>query len=146
MPENSHRNGYVIMFNKDFIGDLSLGCVSGNEDLKKWAVYILAHRIMHELGHDPVRKADEEEIKEDDVIALEPFVCEKNGFVKESEPVEIFSFMQPRPVRLPEARSILELAGNEYMGLPFCRRWLVRKAFRRSRPPSPCASLKWQRQ
>lgn len=68
-----------------------------------------------------------QELKEDDVIALEPFLCDKNGFVKESGPVEIFSFLQPRPARLPEARKILELAGNEYMGLPFCKRWLAKK-------------------
>jgi methionyl aminopeptidase len=67
------------------------------------------------------------ELKEGEVIALEPFICEKNGSVKESEPVEIFSFLQPKPVRLPEARAILDLAGNEYMGLPFCKRWLAEK-------------------
>jgi methionyl aminopeptidase len=66
-------------------------------------------------------------LKEGDVIALEPFICEKNGFVRESEPVEIYSFLQPRPARLPEARAILDLAGNEYMGLPFCKRWLAKK-------------------
>jgi len=68
-----------------------------------------------------------EELMEGDVIALEPFVCERNGYVKESEPVEIFSFLQPKPARLPEARIILEMAADEYMGLPFCRRWLVKK-------------------
>ena len=69
----------------------------------------------------------QQELKEGDVIALEPFVCEKNGNVKDSEPVEIFSFFQPKPARLPEARAILDMAGNEYMGLPFCKRWLVKK-------------------
>ena len=74
-----------------------------------------------------IKNSSREELKEDDVIALEPFVCETNGYVKESEPVEIFSFLQPKPVRLPEARNVLDLAGNEYMGLPFARRWLIRK-------------------
>jgi methionyl aminopeptidase len=74
-----------------------------------------------------IKNDSKEELKEGYVIALEPFVCEKNGYVKESEPCEIFSLLQPKPVRLPEARMILELAGNEYMGLPFCKRWLVRK-------------------
>jgi len=74
-----------------------------------------------------VKNDSQHELKEGDVIALEPFVCEKNGYVKESEPYEIFSFMQPKPARLPEARVILDLAGNEYMGLPFCKRWLEKK-------------------
>ncbi len=66
-------------------------------------------------------------LEEGQVIALEPFVVESNGVVKDSEPVEIFSFMQPKPSRLPEARKILEMAANEYSGLPFCKRWMVRK-------------------
>jgi methionyl aminopeptidase len=73
-----------------------------------------------------IKNDSREELKEGDVIALEPFVCETNGYVKESEPVEIFSFVQPKPVRLPEARNILDLAGNEYMGLPFAKRWMIK--------------------
>jgi len=76
-----------------------------------------------------VKNDSQQELKEGDVIALEPFVCETNGYVKESEPVEIFSFLQPKPVRLPEARKILELGNSEYNGLPFCKRWLVKKGF-----------------
>jgi methionyl aminopeptidase len=66
-------------------------------------------------------------LKEGDVIALEPFITESNGVVKDSEPVEIFSFLQPKPVRVPEARKILELSASEYKGLPFCRRWIISK-------------------
>lgn len=86
--------------------------------------------VIHGLPTIPNVKNDSDiELKEGDVIALEPFVCKTNGYVKESEPVEIFSFLQPRPVRLPEARNILEIANNEYKGLPFCKRWLVEKGF-----------------
>ncbi len=63
------------------------------------------------------------------VVALEPFVLESNGTVKDSEPVEIFSFMQPRPVRLQEARQIMELSADEYNGMPFCKRWIIKKGF-----------------
>ncbi|MCK4335390.1 MAG: type II methionyl aminopeptidase [Candidatus Aenigmarchaeota archaeon] len=84
--------------------------------------------IIHGPPTIPNMKNDSQQVlKESDVVALEPFVCETNGYVKESEPVEIFSFLQPRPVRLPEARKILDLASNEYNGLPFCKRWLVEK-------------------
>ena len=95
-------------------------------------VNLTGHGLDQYIIHGPpsipnIKNESKEELREGDVIALEPFVCEKNGYVKESEPVEIFSFVQPKPVRLPEARSILDLAGNEYMGLPFARRWLVQK-------------------
>ena len=97
-------------------------------------VNLTGHGLDRYVIHGPpsipnVRNDSEIELKEGDVIALEPFVCETNGYVKESEPVEIFSFVQPKPVRLPEARKILELANNEYNGLPFCKRWLVEKGF-----------------
>jgi methionyl aminopeptidase len=66
-------------------------------------------------------------LKEDDVIALEPFTCPANGHVRESGVTEIYRFLQRRPVRLPEARRILELAENEYHSLPFAKRWLFRE-------------------
>ncbi|MCX6818367.1 MAG: type II methionyl aminopeptidase [Candidatus Aenigmarchaeota archaeon] len=95
-------------------------------------VNLTGHGLGQYVIHGPptipnVKNESADVLKEGDVIALEPFVCEKNGYVKESEPYEIYSFMQPKPVRLPEARVILDTAGNEYMGMPFCKRWLVKK-------------------
>jgi len=97
-------------------------------------VNLTGHGLDRYVIHGPpsipnVRNDSEIELKEGDVIALEPFVCETNGYVKESEPVEIFSFLQPRPTRLPEARRIIELASEGYNSLPFCKRWLVGKGF-----------------
>jgi methionyl aminopeptidase len=95
-------------------------------------VNLTGHGLDQYIIHGPptipnVKNDSQQVLKEWDVVALEPFVCETNGYVKESEPVEIFSLLQPRPVRLPEARKIIELADNEYKGLPFCKRWLVKK-------------------
>ncbi|MEE9323513.1 MAG: type II methionyl aminopeptidase [Candidatus Aenigmarchaeota archaeon] len=95
-------------------------------------VNLTGHGLDQYVIHGPptipnVKNDSKIELKEGDVVALEPFVCETNGHVKESEPVEIFSFLQPKPVRLLEGRKILELASNEYNGLPFCKRWLVKK-------------------
>jgi methionyl aminopeptidase len=97
-------------------------------------VNLTGHGLDQYVIHGPptipnVKNDSRQELKDGDVVALEPFVCETNGYVKESEPIEIFSFLQPKPVRLPEARRILDLANNEYQGLPFCKRWLVRKGF-----------------
>jgi len=65
-------------------------------------------------------------LRSGDVIALEPFITKTNGYVKESDVVEIYSFLQDKPVRLPEARKILDIAKNEYVGLPFAKRWLLK--------------------
>ena len=65
--------------------------------------------------------------KEGDVIALEPFITETNGFVIESGVTEIYRYLMPRPVRLTEARKILELAKTKYHELPFAKRWLYKE-------------------
>ena len=65
--------------------------------------------------------------REGDVIAIEPFTCHDNGHVKEGGVTEIYRFLQRRPVRLPEARRILELAEGDYRSLPFAKRWLYKE-------------------
>ncbi len=65
--------------------------------------------------------------REGDVVAIEPFTCPRNGHVRESGITEIYRFLQKRPVRLPEARKILELAENKYNSLPFAKRWLYQE-------------------
>jgi methionyl aminopeptidase len=47
--------------------------------------------------------------------------------IKESGVTEIYRCLQRRPVRLTEARKILDLAENEYHGLPFAKRWLAKQ-------------------
>jgi len=74
-----------------------------------------------------VRNVMDVAIEEGSVIALEPFACRTNGMIKESGVTEIYRFLQRRPVRLPEARKILDLAENEYHGLPFAKRWLAKR-------------------
>jgi len=63
-------------------------------------------------------------LEEGDTIALEPFLVKTNGHVKESAPVEIYRFLQDRPVRLPEARKIIKLVQEKYKSYPFAKRWL----------------------
>jgi methionyl aminopeptidase len=60
----------------------------------------------------------------DQAIAIEVFVTDGSGFVKESEPPCIYRFEQDKPVRMWEARKILELAKTEFEGLPFSPRWI----------------------
>ena len=77
----------------------------------------------------PMIKNDNSQVlREGEVIALEPFVLEAAGHVKEAESsVEIFRYLQDRPVRLLEARVILGMAREEYGSLPFAKRWLVKR-------------------
>ncbi len=64
-------------------------------------------------------------LEEGQVIAIEPFITEADSTVKESSLTEIYSFIQPKPIRMKEARDILEVSANEFNGLPFAKRWFV---------------------
>ncbi|MEM4347760.1 MAG: type II methionyl aminopeptidase [Candidatus Altiarchaeota archaeon] len=61
-------------------------------------------------------------IKKDMVLAIEPFVTNGYGRVVESKRIEIFSFLDEKPTRIKEARSIIEKA-REREKLPFAQRW-----------------------
>ncbi|MHC1635062.1 MAG: type II methionyl aminopeptidase [Candidatus Methanospirareceae archaeon] len=65
-------------------------------------------------------------LKENDVIALEPFVTNGAGRVVESKRVEIYKMVREKPVRIPEARKLMEEV-KKYKGLPFAKRWLPRE-------------------
>ncbi len=66
------------------------------------------------------------ELKEGDVIAIEPFVTDGSGRVKESGDVYIFTLLQQGSVRSPSARIIIGFARDRH-SLPFAERWLPLK-------------------
>ena len=57
-------------------------------------------------------------------IAMEVFVPDGVGLIHDSQPIEIFGYVQDRPVRMREARRVLDAAKVQFGGLPFARRWL----------------------
>lgn len=61
-------------------------------------------------------------IKKDMVLAIEPFVTNGYGRVIESKRTEIFSFLDDKPTRINEARTIIEKV-REREKLPFAQRW-----------------------
>ncbi len=73
-----------------------------------------------------------DEIQPDSVIAMEVFTTDGGGWVKESNRALIFSFLQDKPVRMWDARQILQLSVEEFETLPFAKRWLSNKKFKMS--------------
>ncbi|MFA4819867.1 MAG: type II methionyl aminopeptidase [Candidatus Aenigmatarchaeota archaeon] len=63
-------------------------------------------------------------LKEDQVIAIEPFATNGAGHVKDTSEVMIFSFSQDKPVRSIDAKKLAVYAGR-FNGLPFAERWLL---------------------
>ncbi|RLI98606.1 MAG: type II methionyl aminopeptidase [Candidatus Aenigmatarchaeota archaeon] len=78
-------------------------------------------------GIPNVKNDSKHAFQKGDVIALEPFTCKTNGFVKEAGgSAEIYRYVMDRPVRLMEARRILQAARDQYKECPFAKRWLYR--------------------
>jgi len=85
----------------------------------------LDHYVQHAKPTIPNgRNTIKEKIESGQAIAMEVFTTDGSGSVKESSPTLIYRYLQDRPVRLPEARKILELAKKNFEGLPFAKRWL----------------------
>lgn len=74
-----------------------------------------------------VKNDSKYQLREDEVIAIEPFCTSGNGYVKDSGPPLIFRWMCDRPTRLIEARKILELAREKFERLPFAKRWIQKQ-------------------
>jgi len=68
--------------------------------------------------------SSKEKIEEGQVLGMEVFTTNGEGFVKESSPTLIYMLVLPKPVRLRESRKILELVIDKYKTLPFAKRWL----------------------
>ncbi len=70
------------------------------------------------------RPHDNYELKEGDVVAIEPFATTGAGQVIEAPPTLIYMYIRNRPVRLPQARSLLNYVKKNFSTLPFAYRWV----------------------
>lgn len=61
-------------------------------------------------------------LKEDMVLAIEPFATNGIGRVVETNKIEIFSFIKEKPVRMKDERDFIKEISNR-KGLPFAKRW-----------------------
>ena len=70
---------------------------------------------------------DDSELKEGDVISIEPFITNGYGHVDETDDVQIYQLTGGALPRSQEARSILELVAAKYLTYPFAIRWISRE-------------------
>ncbi len=81
----------------------------------------------HQHAHPMIpnsRNTIQDELESGKVYAMEVFTTNGSGVVMESSPTGIFKYAQDKPVRMWEARKILEISKTEFDQLPFCKRWL----------------------
>ncbi|MCS7123770.1 MAG: type II methionyl aminopeptidase [Candidatus Aenigmarchaeota archaeon] len=108
--------GYVV---EEIIKDTNLKVIRN----------LTGHRIdkfgLHAKPSIPNYKNFSSEVFEkDNIYAIEIFLTNGNGWVKESTYSNIFQFNKYVGVRNETARKILELADKKFKRLPFAKRWL----------------------
>lgn len=107
---------------QDTVEELGLGVVTNLTG------HTLSKFVFHGSPNIPnVRNDSSYKFHEDSVIAIEPFIAESNTQVRDSGTTEIYRYAMDRPVRLNEARKIIQLARDDWKALPFAKRWLFRQ-------------------
>ncbi len=92
---------------------------------------LTGHGVNQYVQHDEpsiwnVKKAGAT-LQEGMSIAIEPFSTNGQGAVYDDKEVQIFEFIGKLPVRLMEARRILQMAEKDFERLPFAKRWVEKK-------------------
>lgn len=128
-PEEALHNAINII--RDGISIIEIGEIIEKTIRKhgfKPIVNLTGHGLARYEQHAPpsipnVKQRKGIKLKENDVVALEPFATNGAGRVIESGKVEIYKMIKEKPVRMPEAQKLLKEI-KEYKGLPFAKRWL----------------------
>jgi methionyl aminopeptidase len=97
---------------------------SGFNIVRNLTGHFLDRYIVHGNSIPNVRNEIEIKIPKNQAIAIEVFVTNGSGWVKESKEVQIFQFKEDRGARIREAKKILEMSIKDFEGLPFAKRWI----------------------
>lgn len=67
---------------------------------------------------------DKRELKEGQIIAIEPFATDGKGYVIEGKQSGIYKLVNKKPIRDNNSRKVLEFIEKNYKTLPFAKRWI----------------------
>jgi methionyl aminopeptidase len=102
---------------------------AGFKPISNLSGHMIKSGVLHAGVNIPnVRSNDPYKFQVGDVFAVEPFATTGEGFVNDTDQVEIFSLYAPHPVRMRQSRKILQWIIEKYQLMPFAERW-IRKAF-----------------
>jgi len=97
----------------------------GFKPIRNLSGHGLGERTTHTEPTIPnVKTNTTEELKEGQIIAIEPFASTGQGRVKEGKKAEIYGYNKPIQIRDRTARKIMKQAEKEYKELPFAKRWI----------------------
>jgi methionyl aminopeptidase len=97
---------------------------SGFNVVRNLTGHFLDRYVVHGISIPNVKNEIDIPIPKGQAIAIEVFVTNGSGWVKESSEVQIFQFKEDKGCRIREGKRILEMAIKDFEGLPFAKRWL----------------------
>jgi methionyl aminopeptidase len=97
---------------------------SGFNVVRNLTGHFLDRYVVHGVSIPNVKNEIDIPIPKGQAIAIEVFVTNGSGWVKESSEVQIFQFKEDKGCRIKEGKRILEMAIKDFEGLPFAKRWL----------------------
>lgn len=143
--ENSELNKKLIKTSQDSLSnalkivseEISLGEIGKTiEDTAKTASFLPIHNLS---GHSienydlhagimvPNYDTKQTQKIEEGLFAIEPFITNGSGAVRDSRMSGIYAIQKAGSVRDSFAREVLTYIAEEYISLPFCSRWIVKK-------------------
>lgn len=100
----------------------------GFKPIKNLSGHKVDRYILHSFISIPnFNNNDKTVLEEGIVIAIEPFATTGMGLVKEGKQSSNYRLLNPKPVRDPITREIFNFIQNEFVTLPFAKRYLVNK-------------------
>jgi len=97
---------------------------SGFKVVRNLTGHFLDRYVVHGISIPNVKNEIEIQITKGQAVAIEVFVTNGSGWVKESSEVQIFQFREDRGSRFLEGKKILEMSKKDFEGLPFAKRWI----------------------
>ena len=97
---------------------------SGFKVVRNLTGHFLDRYVVHGISIPNVKNEIEVQIPKGQAVAIEVFVTNGSGWVKESSEVQIFQFREDRGSRFLEGKKILEMSKKDFEGLPFAKRWI----------------------
>jgi methionyl aminopeptidase len=97
---------------------------SGFNVIRNLTGHFIDRYVVHGVSIPNVKNDINITIPKGQAVAIEVFVTNGSGWVKESSEVQIFQFKEDRGSRMREGKKIIEIAKKDFEGLPFAKRWL----------------------
>jgi methionyl aminopeptidase len=97
---------------------------SGFKVIRNLTGHFIDRYVVHGISIPNVKNDINIPIPKGQAVAIEVFVTNGSGWVKESSEVQIFQFKEDRGSRMREGKKIIEIAKKDFEGLPFAKRWL----------------------